>query len=497
MGALRRWLGALALMMAAVAGILTMAPPAADAQELAIELRVMTFNIWYGGAQVNAGQVVAAIKAAKADIVGLQEPDGTARDIANALGWPYVDERRHIISRYPLFDPPGDPLYVWVEPLPGRIVAAANLHLPATPYGPEAVRDGQDLAAVLQMETDTRMPAIQPYLEALPKVAEGGVPVFLTGDFNSPSYLDWTEAVTKLRPQVKYAVEWPVSKALADAGLRDSYREAHPDPAARPGLTWTAGYPYPWVKPNETLDRIDMVWSAGDAHVIASETVGEAGGPDVDIAVMPWPSDHRAVVSTFRVTPAVAPAMVGIDRHVVTRGDDFILRFGIENREDARISVVPKGGDLAKDALAAMATGDASDRPSIKLTSSFMPAGAYDAVLSDADGKELARSSFWVMARDAVPAVAAKKAAYAPGETIEVSWTNAPAMKLDWVAIYRAGEPDIYNYIAYIYTDATVEGSGLFDNEAIGGELDPGNYEVRLLRDDSYVLLARAPFTVK
>jgi hypothetical protein len=126
-----------------------------------------------------------------------------------------------------------------------------------------------------------------------------------------------------------------------------------------------------------------------------------------------------------------------------------------------------------------------------------MPAGAYDAVLSDADGKELARSSFWVMARDAVPAVAAKKAAYAPGETIEVSWTNAPAMKLDWVAIYRAGEPDIYNYIAYIYTDATVEGSGLFDNEAIGGELDPGNYEVRLLRDDSYVLLARAPFTVK
>lgn len=467
------------------------------AEEPAIDLRVMTFNIWYGGAQVDAGQVVEAIRAAKADIVGLQEPDGTSRAIADALGWPYADERRHIISRYPLFAPPGDPLYTWVEPLPGRIVAVANLHLPATPYGPEAVRDGEDLAAVLQLETDTRLPAIQPYLEALPKVAQGGVPVFLTGDFNSPSHLDWTDAVAKARPQVKYAVEWPVSKAIADAGLRDSYREAHPDPVARAGLTWTAGYPHPWVKANETFDRIDLVWSAGPATVTASEVVGEEGGPDVDIAVTPWPSDHRAVVSTFHVVPAVAPAMVGVDRYVVKQGDDFILRFGIGTLEDARISVVPKGGDPAKNAVATMATGDASDRPSIKLASSFMKAGAYDAVLSDADGKELARTGFWVQARDAAPLVVVKKSSYKPGQTVEVSWRNAPALKLDWVAIYHAGDPDIYNYIAYIYTGATVEGSGALDKDMIGADLEPGNYEIRLLRDDSYVLLAKAPFTVR
>jgi endonuclease/exonuclease/phosphatase family metal-dependent hydrolase len=497
MGALRQLLGAVALIVVAMAGVETIASPTARAEEPAIELRVMTFNMWYGGAQVNAGQVVEAIKAAKADIVGLQEPDGTARAIANGLGWPYVDERRHILSRYPLFDPPGDSLYVWVEPRPGRIVAVANVHMPATPYGPEAVRDGQDLAAVMQMETETRMPAIQPYLAALPKVAADGTPVFLTGDFNSPSHLDWIEAVMKVRPQVKYVVEWPVSKALADAGLRDSYREAHPDPVERAGLTWTAGYPYPRVKANETFDRIDLVWSAGNTRVAASEVVGEAGGPDVDIPVMPWPSDHRAVVSTFEVVPGVAPAMVGVDRRVVTQGDDFILHFSIGSREEARISVVPKGGDPAKNVLASMATGDASDRPSIKLGSTFMKAGAYDAVLCDADGKELARAPFWVLARDAMPIVASKKSSYKPGQTIDVSWHNAPGMKFDWVAIYRAGDPDIYNYIAYIYTGAAVEGSGSFDTEAIGGKLDPGNYEVRLLRDDSYVLLARASFTVK
>ena len=64
----------------------------------------MTFNVWYGGDQIAFGQVAEAIKAARADIVGIQEPDGNLRRIADAVGFPYVDERRYIISRYPLFD---------------------------------------------------------------------------------------------------------------------------------------------------------------------------------------------------------------------------------------------------------------------------------------------------------------------------------------------------------------------------------------------------------
>src|SRR5437899_9896313 len=98
MSGLRRWVAALAL----AAGVVTDFG-SARADEPGIDLRVMTFNMWYGGAQVNAGQVIEAIRAARADIVGLQEPDGTSRAVATALGWPYVDERRHILSRYPLF----------------------------------------------------------------------------------------------------------------------------------------------------------------------------------------------------------------------------------------------------------------------------------------------------------------------------------------------------------------------------------------------------------
>src|SRR5215467_14916546 len=39
----------------------------------AVELRIMTFNVWLGGQQVNIGRVFDAIRAAKADIVLLQE----------------------------------------------------------------------------------------------------------------------------------------------------------------------------------------------------------------------------------------------------------------------------------------------------------------------------------------------------------------------------------------------------------------------------------------
>ena len=59
--------------------------------------------------------------------------------------------------------------------------------------------------------------------------------MFLVGDFNSPSHLDWTEATMKVRPAIKFPVEWPASKLLADSGFTDSYRAAHPDPVKESG----------------------------------------------------------------------------------------------------------------------------------------------------------------------------------------------------------------------------------------------------------------------
>src|SRR5262245_44989845 len=138
------------------------ATPVAETPPEPLELRVMTFNVWLGGVQVDLAQVVAAIKAARADVVGLQEAEGHPREIAAALGWLYVDERLQIISRYPLLNPPGaDGLYTFIEPLPGQVIAMANAHLPSDPYGPDAVLAGSTPDKVQALELETRMPMLE------------------------------------------------------------------------------------------------------------------------------------------------------------------------------------------------------------------------------------------------------------------------------------------------------------------------------------------------
>lgn len=468
----------------------------------AVELRIMTFNVWLGGQQVNIGRVYDAIRAAKADIVLLQEPEGQTREFAAALGYPYASERHHIISQYPLFDPPtSDADFAFAEIRPGRFVAVADIHLTSDPYGPYAVRDGKTVEEVLKLEQDTRMPEIGPYISVLGPLAKSGVPVFIGGDFNAPSHLDWTAAAVAARPQLRFPVEWPVSKALADAGFRDSYREIHPDPAANPGITWTSGYPVPHREANEMIDRIDQIYALGNSTTVASQIVGETGGPDIDIGITPWPSDHHAVVATFRAVPGPAPAMVSLDRRAVTVGEPLTVRFHAADSEDGRIegghiAIVAAGGDAAKPLMSAP-SNDGTDRRSVMVFGSvLLKPGAYDAVLLNADGKELARAPLWMEAPGATPTISVDQASYGDTEKIVASWKNAPGNRRDWLGIYKAGDPDQMNYVAFLYTGAAIEGSASFDDSVIGGPLPAGDYEMRLMQDDAYLVLATTPFSV-
>ena len=97
-----------------------------------VELKVMIFNIWRSGVQLSLHQVVAAIRAADPDVVALQEPEGNSRRIADMLGWDYVDERVHLISRYPLYMGTQDDVHFsYVEVQRSKVVAISNLHLPS------------------------------------------------------------------------------------------------------------------------------------------------------------------------------------------------------------------------------------------------------------------------------------------------------------------------------------------------------------------------------
>jgi len=475
-------------------------------------LKVLTFNIWYGGDNVNLASVADVIRSSGADIVGLQETDGNLANLAAATGLIHYDTRRNIISRFPIFDPalgertePGaglysmpslnhDAVHALIQVAPGKVVAMANTHLTSNPYGPEAVRDAQPVEAVLELETSTRLPEAQALADGLSPLIASGMPVFLTGDFNVPSWRDWTEAMIPVRPEVKYAVRWPVSALLEDRGLTDSYRAIYPDPQVHPGLTWSPGAPYPLPTSDGTHDRIDFVWSA-TAKPIATEILGETGGPDVDLGFALWPSDHRAVMSTFEVTPADAPAMIAVEPTRVVDGDTFILRASLPGAGKWSGVVVPRNGDPTSDGITGIANVGLNDRPTIKLSTVGLPPAQYDAVLLDTDGKEVARTRFTVVPHDDVATLALDKTSYAPSQTITATWTAAPGLRFDWLAVYALPAPDVYNYWGYVYTGALVDGSRALTVDDLG-ELTPGKYELRLLADDHYTVQAAQPFEV-
>jgi len=388
-----------------------------------------------------------------------------------------------------------------VELQPGRFVAVANIHLTSDPYGPYEARDSKTAEEVLALEQETRLPEIQVFIDQLTPVAASGIPVFIGGDFNTPSNLDWPEAMVGKRPGLVYPLEWPVGKALADAGFRDSYREVHPDPTVHPGITWSLGYPAPHLLPEEVVDRIDQIHALGNSTTTGSQILGPSSGPDVDIGIAPWPSDHLALLATYTVVPGAAPAMVTLPRRSVTVGDELAVRFhaatGDGRLEDGRVAIVAAGGK-ADAPLMFLSSNSTTDRYSQHYfgTSALQP-GAYEALITDAEGKELARAPFWVTAPGAVPSLATDKADYTAGEPIKVTWQNAPGNRRDWLGIFKAGEPDQWNYLAFLYTAAAPSGETVFDEATIGGPLDGGDYEIRLMRDDAYMTLGQsAKFSV-
>ena len=480
-------------------------------------VKVMTLNIFYGGDEWNpetghwcrspAGcpetleQVASTIRAADPDVVGLQE--GTANEcrLADMLGW-FCEPRLQLISRFPLIDPPGaSGVYALAEVASGRFVAVSNVHLPSDPYGPYWVRDGEPRSAVLALERSTRLPAIQRQLDVLPDLAASGVPVFLTGDFNSPSHLDWTPAVDAARDQVRYPVVWPVSAALAGAGFRDSYREIHPDPVAVPGFTWTPPGTLESV-PDEVYDRIDWVLVQGPAETLGTKLVGETGGPDVDVERDVYPTDHRGVVSTFRVTPANPDPFAAVASRRAFVGDDLTVHV---HGPGARVVLVRAGHGPAA-ALASRSMGGMVDADLTFATDSLVP-GADEALLVDPAGAVSSRSPFWLYAAGTAPSLRTAKGVYEVGEPIRVRWRAAPGYRWDWMGVFAPGRGPAQNaedcnagscgnghYLLYRYTETLIQGSALIGPASLDGyrswPLKVGTYEIRLLMDDGYRLLA-------
>jgi endonuclease/exonuclease/phosphatase family metal-dependent hydrolase len=181
-----------------------------------------------------------------------------------------------------------------------REIVVANAHLYYEPYGPYwAMFENRSATEIMKMEQEVRGREISKVLGSLSQYVEHLTPIFLMGDFNSPSHLDWVEN-TKGE-----GLRWPVTVQVEEVGLIDSYRAVHPDPVSMPGYTWSPVHTteYPWgSNPYEPQDRIDFICFCGDVKVVDSQVfvvgVPKTFGSHQENA---WPSDHAAVISTFQI----------------------------------------------------------------------------------------------------------------------------------------------------------------------------------------------------
>ncbi len=259
---------------------------------LPYELRVMSWNLWCGGTKVrdHLAKQLKIIAETGVDVVGLQETFGSAaEELAAALGWYHhrAGENLGIISRYPITAGLGDPDVGFYGAAGARIAVGDRqieiwtAHLDYESYGPY-VTDGDPTA-----HEGVRLGQMR---EALDWIGDAE-PAVLVGDFNCPSHLD--------RP----GVDWPVTKAAEEAGFRDSYREAHPDPERDPGHTWSPVEVHP-----EPQDRIDFVLHRG-LTVLGSRThVSGSPRPLPEVGDNEWPSDHAAVITVFSLHGSAEPA---------------------------------------------------------------------------------------------------------------------------------------------------------------------------------------------
>jgi len=282
-------------------------------------IRVMSYNIHRGGVVMlkqPLSQTAKAIQLAKADIVGIQEtrsPRGdTLEDLAKLLGWNHdMGNGSNILTRYKIVKSLVNGIKVELDS--GREAYVFNLHLPSHPYQPYQLlgirpkwhKHKFDIEFI-KTETEAikwakkaRGREVTKLLRNIRSISDKQASVFVVGDFNEPSHLDWTARAAKAgRHPIK--VEYPHSLAMTKAGFADAYRTIYSNEMENPGYTWSAFYKFD--DPTTHHDRIDFVYFKGKGiRLNEVKIVGETR-KDADIVISPYPSDHRAVVADFRLT---------------------------------------------------------------------------------------------------------------------------------------------------------------------------------------------------
>lgn len=316
-------------------------------------IRVLQFNIWQEGTVVEDGfqAVVDEIIRTQADLVCLSEVRNYNNTLLNqrlvealaAKGFRYYAEKSldsGILSRYPIrqqwdFFPVKDDRGSITKALidmEGHQLALYSAHLDyrnCSLYLPKGY-DGSTWDELPAPITDTvliaadnlksnRDEAIDAFIKDAGIEKQKGRIVILGGDFNEPSFLDWTKETRNLYDHRGVVIKWRNTAELAKAGFVDAYRKMFPDPVTHPGFTFPADNPavplkkLAWSPKADDRDRIDFIFYHPDSRlqlrdvklvgprgsVVRNERIQETSSDPFDIPPGIWPTDHKAVLATF------------------------------------------------------------------------------------------------------------------------------------------------------------------------------------------------------
>lgn len=322
------------------------------------EIKILQFNIWQEGTVVPGGfdALLNELIRVDADVVAFSE----IRNYNNRRFLPYLVEElkkknvtyyvqdsdtdvgiisKHKIVRqeviYPLQNDRGSVLKSVIA-IDGKDIAVysghldwlnCSLYLPRGYDGstwkklPEPILNVDTILA--DNRSSFRDDAILLIVDDAKKEREKGNLVFIAGDFNEPSHLDWQADTKDMRDHNGLVINWDCSVILYENGFIDAFRAYYPNAVDYPGFTFPANNPavdlkkLAWTPEADDRDRIDFIYYYPDKRLALKDIqlVGPAGSviygqrtekdaDSKDEFILPidvWPTDHKAVLATFEL----------------------------------------------------------------------------------------------------------------------------------------------------------------------------------------------------
>lgn len=325
------------------------------------EITFLTFNVWQEGTSVPNGldKIRDVIIITNPDVVcfvevrNYEEQDWTTKIVASLMekGMNYYKGYAggdvSFISKYPLEN--GEQLFENADQgtivnfllnVDGNYISIYGAHLDYTYYASNLPRgynggdpnwdkidDGNgkplpftnlDSIQAYGLKS-TRDEAISDFIEITKTDSK---PIILMGDFNEPSFLDWTEKTKNLFDHNGVVIPWVNTEKLFQEGFVDAYRTYYPNEVSNPGFTWPSYAndieTTTWSPLADERDRIDYIFFKGTEIKIEDVAIV---GPKASYVYnrletlnteqekfigdqLPWPSDHKAVyaklIFTFR-----------------------------------------------------------------------------------------------------------------------------------------------------------------------------------------------------